>query len=116
MEQEIREKLIAAAERLIAAPSCCAEAKAAGEAFLAAAGTPAEDAELQKLTTELAADIMPIDGLISFAESEAGAGVFGDAAKAVAAHAKERKAAGEAYCDCPACAACAEILKMKNVQ
>ena len=54
---------------------------------------------------------MPIDGLIGFAGSEAGAAVFGaDKAKEVEAHAKEIKAAGAKYCDCPACAACEVIL------
>ena len=58
---------------------------------------------------------MPIDTLIAFAESDAGAKVFGEEhAKEVAAHAKEIKAAGEKYCDCPACAKVAEILERKN--
>ena len=60
---------------------------------------------------ELEEDIMPIDGLIGFAGSEAGAAVFGaEKAKEVEAHAKEIKAAGAKYCDCPACAACEVIL------
>lgn len=64
---------------------------------------------------ELEADIMPIDGLIGFAESEHGAQVFGaDKAKAVAAHAREIKAAGAKYCDCPACAAAEAILDKKD--
>ena len=54
---------------------------------------------------------MPIDGLIAFAGSEAGVGVFGaELAKNILAHAKEIKAAGAAYCDCPACAACKACL------
>lgn len=58
---------------------------------------------------------MPIDSLIGFAESDAGAHVFGaDHAPAVAAHAKEIKAAGAKYCDCPACAAVEAILNKKE--
>lgn len=58
---------------------------------------------------------MPIDTLIGFAESEAGAQVFGaDKAKDVAAHAREIKAEGAEYCDCPACAAAAAILEKKD--
>ena len=61
------------------------------------------------------ADIMPIEGLISFAESDMGAKVFGaDGVKNVLLHAKERKAAGEKYCDCPACAACEALLAKKE--
>ena len=99
---------------LIAAPSCSAEAKAAAEKWLAAVGT-AEEAEATKTyVAELEADIMPIDGLIGFAGSEAGVGVFGaEMAKNVLAHAEEIKAAGAEYCDCPACAACKAILEKK---
>ena len=54
--------------------------------------------------------------MIAFAESDAGAQVFGaDAAKNVAAHAKEIKAAGAKYCDCPACAAAEAILEKKDM-
>ena len=64
---------------------------------------------------ELEADIMPIDGLIAFAESDMGAKVFGaDGVKNVLIHAKERKEAGEKYCDCPACAACEALLNKKD--
>ncbi|WP_293822895.1 molecular chaperone Hsp90 [uncultured Phascolarctobacterium sp.] len=99
---------------LIAAHSCSAEAKTAAEKWLAAVGT-AEEAEATKAyIAELEADIMPIDGLIAFAGSEAGVGVFGaELAKNILAHAKEIKAAGAAYCDCPACAACKAILDKK---
>ena len=99
---------------LIAAPSCSAEAKAAAEKWLAAVGT-AEEAEATKAyVAELEADIMPLDGLIAFAGSEAGVGVFGaELAKNILAHAEEIKAAGAEYCDCPACAACKAILDKK---
>lgn len=99
---------------LIAAHSCSAEAKTAAEKWLAAVGT-AEEAEATKAyIAELEADIMPIDGLIAFAGSEAGVGVFGaELAKNILAHAKEIKAAGAEYCDCPACAACKAILDKK---
>ncbi len=99
---------------LIAAPSCSAEAKAVAEKWLAAVGT-AEEAEATKAyVAELEADIMPIDGLIAFAGSEAGVGVFGaELAKNILAHAEEIKAAGAEYCDCPACAACKAILDKK---
>ena len=99
---------------LIAAPSCSAEAKAAAEKWLTAVGT-AEEAEATKAyVAELEADIMPIDGLIAFAGSDAGVGVFGaELAKNILAHAEEIKAAGAEYCDCPACAACKAILEKK---
>lgn len=80
-------------------------------AWLDAVGTDNEEAETKKYIAELEEDIMPIDGLIGFAGSEAGAAVFGaEKAKEVEAHAKEVKAAGGKYCDCPACTACEVIL------
>lgn len=58
---------------------------------------------------------MPVDGLIAFADSEAGARVFGaEMAKNVAVHGREIKAAGAKYCDCPACNAVAAILEKKD--
>lgn len=99
---------------LIAAPSCSAEAKAAAEKWLAAVGTADEAEATKAYVAELEADIMPIDGLIAFAGSEAGVGVFGaELAKNILAHAEDIKAAGAEYCDCPACAACKEILDKK---
>ena len=94
--------------------SCSAEAKAAGQAWLDAIGTENEAQETEKYIAELEADIMPLDNLIAFAESEGGAKVFGaEKTKEVAAHAKELKASGAKYCDCPACAAVEAILAKK---
>lgn len=100
---------------MINAFSCCAEAKTAAQNWLDGVGTERE-AELTKvLIAELEEDIMPIDTLIAFAESDAGAKVFGEEhAKEVAAHAKEIKEAGAVYCDCPACSAAAAILAKKD--
>ena len=99
---------------LIAAPSCSAEAKAAAEKWLTAVGTAEEAEATTAYVAELEADIMPIDGLIAFAGSDAGVGVFGaELAKNILAHAEEIKAAGAEYCDCPACAACKAILDKK---
>lgn len=114
MTQETLNYVKEQTEALIAAPSCSDAAKIAAEKWLAAVGT-AEEAEATKAyIAELEADIMPIDGLIAFAGSEAGVGVFGaELAKNILAHAKEIKAAGAEYCDCPACAACKAILDKK---
>lgn len=98
------------------AASCSSEAKAAAQVWLDAVGTDREAAETAKYIAELEADIVTVDGLISFAQSEAGASVFGaDNAKNIAAHAREIKAAGAKYCDCPACAAVEAILEKKEL-
>lgn len=100
---------------LLAAPSACKEIKEAAQNYLDAVGKEGEAEAAKAYVAELEADIMPIDGLIAFAESDMGAKVFGaDGAKNVLIHTKERKEAGEKYCDCPACAACEALLNKKD--
>ena len=116
MSRETVNYVVEKTRELMAAPTCSAETKASAQAWLDSIGTDREAAQTQKYIAELEADIMPIDNLIGFAESEAGAKVFGgaEAAGQVAAHAKEIKAAGAKYCDCPACVAVAETLEKKG--
>lgn len=115
MDQKVRDEVAALTRSLMEAASCCSEAKAAAQRWLDALGTDAERAETQAYIEELEADIMPIEGLIAFAQSEKGAAVFGaDAAANIAAHAREIQAAGARYCDCPACAAVEAILAHKE--
>ena len=115
MNKEVLDYVVEKTHELIDAPTCSSEAREADKAWLDALGTDAEAAETKKYIDELEADIMPIDTLISFAESEGGSQCFGaDAAKNIAAHAKEIKAAGAKYCDCPACVAVAAILEKKE--
>ena len=91
MTEEIRNTLTEEVKKLIAAPSACPEAKAACEKWLAAAGTADEEAATAILKKEVHADIMPIDGLIGFAGSDAGKALFGEErAAAIRAHAKGR--------------------------
>lgn len=102
-------------EDLLAAPSACKEIKDAAQNYLNAVGTEKESEVAKAYVDELEADIMPINGLIAFAESDMGAKVFGEeGAKNILIHAKDRKAAGEKYCDCPACAACEALLNKKS--
>lgn len=115
MNQNVKEYVIEKVNELIAAPSCCQEAKEAGKNWLDALGTDKEADCAKALISELEEDIMPIDGLIAFAGSEMGAKVFGEeTAKQVLAHGKELKATGAKYCDCAACAACEAILEKKE--
>lgn len=102
-------------EELLNASSACKEIKAAAQSYLDSMGTEKQKDAAKAYIAELEADIMPIDGLIAFAESDTGAKVFGEeGAKNILLHAKERKNAGEKYCDCPACAACEALLKRKE--
>lgn len=55
---------------LLQAPSACKEVKEAAQNYLDAAGTEKEADAATAYVKELEADIMPIDGLISFAGSD----------------------------------------------
>ncbi len=111
-QKEILEKV----KEVVAAPSCCAELKAAAQAYLDAVGTAGEKDAARKLIAELEADVMPIDHVLAFFESKKGMEYFGtERAAGLAAHAREVKAAGGTYCDCPACAPGKIILDNRNV-
>ena len=91
MDAKVRQYTEAKVRELIRAYSCCAEAKAAGQAWLDAAGTDQEAEKTKALIAELEEDIIPIDGLIAFAGSEGGEKVFGaEKAKEVEAHARRQ--------------------------
>ena len=114
MNQEALQTIVEKTHELMNAHSCCKEAKAAAQAWLDASGMGNEGAGAKRYVEELEADIMPVDQLTAFANSDAGAQVFGaNTAKQIAAHAAEIKAAGAKYCDCPACAAAEAILEKK---
>ena len=99
-------------EALIAAPSCCPEAKDAGEKYLAALGTEEEAAAGKNLLAELEIDITTIDDLIGLCESDEGRNMFGaEQAAAMAKQAREHKEKGGKYCICPACQNAARLLE-----
>ncbi|MCC8125985.1 MAG: molecular chaperone Hsp90 [Clostridiales bacterium] len=115
MTRELANYVMEKSKELIVAPSCSAEAKAAANSWIEAAGTEKEAEETKKYLAELEEDVMSIDDLIGLLESDMGTKIFGaERAAAMIQHSKERKAAGAAYCDCPACAAGAAILEKKE--
>ena len=106
MDQTVRDYVVEQTHRLMEAFSCSGEAKEAAQ----------EAEETRKYVQELEEDLVTVDQLIAFAESDEGRQVFGaEAAPGVAAHGREIKAAGAKYCDCPACAAAAAILEKKDL-
>lgn len=115
MTKEVLDFTIEKTKELMNANSCYAGLKAAAQAWLDAVGTENEAEETKKYIAELEADLMPIDGLIGFAESEMGVSVFGnaDSAKMIAKGAKMNKEAGVKYCYCAACSAVSDILEKK---
>ena len=104
-------------QALISASSCCAELKKVGQDWLDAVGTDKESTATQKLLAEIENDIMPIDGMIRFAESERCLQMFGEKGAAdMLAHGKEIKAQGAVYCDCPACVYALEVKNLLQQQ
>lgn len=114
MNKEIKTFVTEKTNALLSAHTCCQELKDAAKAWLNALDTDQEATASAAYVKELEEDIVTAEGLLAFAESEAGAQVFGDAASGVAAHARELIAAGAKYCDCPACAAAEAILTKKE--
>ena len=102
-------------KKLINAPSCYAELKTKAQTWLDAIGTKEEQDAAKAFITELEGDITKIDNLVAFAHSEQATQIFGDGAKAFAAHADELKASGAKYCDCAACTPGRAILANKNL-
>lgn len=115
MNNEVLEYVKKQTNDLIAAPSACKEVKEAAEKWLNAIGAENERAETLSYIKELEEDIEPIDGLLEFASSPVAEKVFGkEGAVKFLEHAKELKASGAKYCDCPACKACENILSKKE--
>ncbi len=95
MQKDVLDFVVEKTHELIDSPTCNSETRASAEAWLAAVGTEQQAAATETYIGELEADIMPVDQLIAFANSDAGAQVFGaNTAKQIAAHATEIKAAG----------------------
>ena len=106
-----RNELIQTVKAMIVAPSCCRELKDAGSKWLAAIGTAEEKSAGTALLAEVREDVCTLDQTIPFFESDAAAKIFGaEQAKSMAAHAREIKASGAKWCDCPACAAGVKIM------
>ena len=107
---------VAKAEELKNAPSCCAPLKEKTQAWIDAIDKDNEHDAAVAFLKEVEEDILPIDSLIAFAESDAAVKKLGaEVAKNLATHSREVKANGGKYCDCPACTCALAILNMKDV-
>ena len=110
-----KDAVIEKVREMMAAPSCSAEAKAAGQTYLDALGTAEEHQAAKDLVVELEEDVSPIDSTIGFFGSPDAAQIFGaEKAAKMLAHAKEVKENGGIYCDCAACSAGAVILENRD--
>lgn len=107
-----KNELVQIAKEMIAAPSCCAELKVAGQKWLDAVGTADEKAAAEAMIQELKEDVCTIDQVIPFFESDTAAQIFGaEQAKNMAARGHELKAAGRKWCFCGACDAGSKLIE-----
>ncbi|MBQ1603158.1 MAG: pyruvate:ferredoxin (flavodoxin) oxidoreductase [Oscillospiraceae bacterium] len=114
-QEAIRENLVKLTEELIAQPQTRPELKEAAQKWLDTkddgnANGPASEAYVAALM----ANISTIDETIAFMSGPAKEFLGADAAAAGLAHAQERKANGEKFCDCSACSLVAQILDKKD--
>ncbi len=114
-QKKIRDDLKAKVEAMIAAPSCCAELKAAAQAWLDTYNDGNKNqADSKALVAALEESITDIDSCIAFLKSDAGKSIYGDARDEAVAAAEKDKANGETVCTCSACRLAAEILAGKD--
>ena len=89
--------------------------KAAAQEWLTSIGTEEEKKASEKYVAVLEDSVVGIDTVINLFSSDVGIEKFGaDMASQIASHAKEIKANGAEWCDCPACTAAFEVLKYKK--
>ncbi|MBE6741905.1 MAG: molecular chaperone Hsp90 [Ruminococcaceae bacterium] len=97
---------------VIEAQSACPEFKQAAKSFIDAIGTDKEEEAGKILLAEAEEDICFIDGTIEFFESEMAVKIFGaEIAKDKLESAKQAKANGAVYCNCPGCTAAKDIIE-----
>ena len=104
------------AQAVLEAQSACPELKEAAQSFIDSTGTENEKEAGRILVAEAEEDICFIDGTIAFFESDMAKQIFGeeDAGEKLAA-AKEAKANGAVYCNCPGCTAAKGIIDNKEL-
>ena len=101
MDKKLIDFMTSKTQELVAAPSCNPTLKKEAQAWLAAAYVEA-----------LKQGVSTIDELLGFAGSDTAAKILGaDAAAQLLEHAKELKANGAKFCDCPACTPALAILR-----
>lgn len=107
--------MIVKVKEVVAAGSCCAELKAAGQEWLDAVGTPQQKEAAERLVKELEEDVQSLDATMDFLKSQAAVDFLGaETVAQMTEQGKKVKASGGKYCFCPACQGGVEILARKE--
>ena len=101
----------ALAQTVLEAGSACKEFKETAQNYLNAIGTDGEKAAAAIMVAEAKEDINSIDDTIAFLSTDLAKQFFGeDGAVLKLQQAKEHKANGGIYCDCPGCTAAKAVM------
>ena len=101
-------------QALLDAPTSNETVKEFAQSWINAEGTPKQEELTKQLVSVAEQNIALIDETIGFAGSELATQILGEEGAAnLLQHAKEIKAEGAEFCDCPACVAAKNIIDLK---
>ena len=101
-------------QALLDAPTSNETVKEFAQSWINAEGTPKQEELTKQLVSVAEENIALIDETIGFAGSELAIQILGEEGAAnLLQHAKEIKAEGAEFCDCPSCVAAKNIIDLK---
>ena len=101
-------------QALLDAPTSNETVKEFAQSWINAEGTPKQEELTKQLVSVAEQNIALIDETIGFAGSELATQILGEEGAAnLLQHAKDIKAEGAEFCDCPACVAAKNIIDLK---
>ena len=101
-------------QALLNAPTSNPTLKEFAQSWINAEGKPEQEELTKQLVSVAEQNIALIDETIGFAGSELAVQILGkEGAANLLQHAKDIKAQGAEFCDCPGCVACKNIIDLK---
>ena len=101
-------------QALLDAPQSNPTVKEFAQSWIDAEGTPKQEELTKQLVSVAEQNIALIDETIGFAGSELATQILGEEGAAnLLQHAKDIKAKGAEFCDCPGCTACKHVIDLK---
>ena len=101
-------------QALLDAPTSNETVKEFAQSWINAEGTPKQEELTKQLVSVAEQNIALIDEVIDYARSERAIQSLGEEGAAkLLQHAKDIKAEGAEFCDCPGCVACKHVINLK---
>ena len=102
-------------QALLDAPKSTPTVKEFAQSWFDAEDTPKQEELTKQLVSIAEQNIALIDETIGFAGSELATQILGEEGAAnLLQHAKDIKAEGAEFCDCPGCVACKHVIDLKT--